>query len=116
MLHAARKDGRLVDPIVLEIDLRVLLLQSVLFSNRNATATAAEIGSELDDLRKIRFDLIRCGRWANDDEKGLLQAEVLVYQAVPGYLIRRKGRLLRNPTKDEAASLSRLESAASSRS
>ena len=115
MLHAAKKDGRLVDPIVLEVDLRVLLLQSVLFSNRNATATGAEVGSDLDDLKKVRFDLIRSGRWANDDEKGLLQAEVLVLQAVPGYLIRRNGRLLRNPTKDEAASLSGLESATSSR-
>lgn len=109
MLHAARRDGRLVNPVALEIDLRALLLQSVLFSNRNATATEAEIGAELGDLKKIRFDLIRSGRWANDDEKGLLQAEVLVLQAVPGYLIRRNGRLLRNPTEDEAASLSAVE-------
>jgi hypothetical protein len=115
MLYAAKRDGRLVDPVVLEIDLRVILLQSKpflhpwpLFSNRNATANGAEIGRALDDLKKVRFDLIRSGRWANDDEKGLLQAEVLVPQAIPGYLIRRNGRPLRNPTSAEAARLSFL--------
>jgi len=112
MLYAARKDGRLVDPIILEIDLRALLLkapsfspEATCFSDRNATANGADIGTKVDHLKKVRLDLIRSGRWANDDEKGLLQAEVLIPEAVPGYLIRRSGRLLRNPTSAEAARL-----------
>lgn len=112
MLYAARKDGRLIDPIILEIDLRALLLKSPFFSpestcfcDRNATANGADIGRQVDNLKKVRLDLIRSGRWANDDEKGLLQAEVLIPEAVPGYLIRRSGRLLRNPTSAEAACL-----------
>lgn len=114
MLYAAKKDGRLANPIILEIDLRVVFLHSALFSNRNATANDAEIGPGLDDLKKVRFDLIRSGRWASDDEKGFIQAEVLVVDAVPGYLIRRNGRPLRNPTKEEAASLLNLKSGAAS--
>ena len=110
MLYAAKKDGRLANPIILEIDLEVVLLNSALFSNRNATANDAEIGPGLDDLKKVRFDLIRSGRWASDDEKGLIQAEVLVVHAVPGYLIRRDGRPLRHPTKEEAASLLNFKS------
>lgn len=112
MLYAARKDGRLVDPIILEVDLRALLLKGhfaslelTSFSDRNATANRADIGWQLENLKKARFDLVRSGRWANDDEKGLVQAEVLIPEAVPGYLIRRSGRLLRNPTRAEATRL-----------
>jgi hypothetical protein len=60
------------------------------------------------DLKKVRFDLIRTGRWANDNEKGLIQAEVPVIHAVHGHLIRRNGRFLRDPTKEEAARVSNL--------
>lgn len=83
MLYKAKHDGRISDHVLLEIDIEVLSYSSTLFSNINATARGANIGSSLGDLNKIRFDLINHGYWSNDEEKRYIQAEVLVQKFVP---------------------------------
>lgn len=95
MMFTAIGDGRISDPVVLEIDLDVVRLSDVLYSDRNAVANGANVGPGLDALRGIHFDLIQRGKWRTEEEKGFYQAEVLIRDAVPGYLIRHEGRLIR---------------------
>ena len=95
MMYTASGDGRISDPVVLEIDLDVVRLSDVLFSDRNAVANGANVGPGLDALRGIHFDLIQRGKWRTEEEKSFYQAEVLIRDAVPGYLIRHEGRLIR---------------------
>jgi len=95
MMYTAIGDGRISDPVVLEIDLDVVRLSDVLYSDRNAVASGANVGPGLDALRGIHFDLIQRGKWRTEEEKGFYQAEVLIRDAVPGYLIRHEGRLIR---------------------
>ncbi len=95
MMYNAVADGRISDPVVLEIDLDVVRLSDVLYSDRNAAANGANVGHGLDALRVIHFDLIQRGKWRTEEEKGFYQAEVLIRDAVPGYLIRHEGRLIR---------------------
>jgi hypothetical protein len=99
MMYAALKERRIVDPVILEIDLEAVGLSDVLFSDRNAVANGANVGSGLDALGEVRFDVIQRGRWRTDEEKGFYQAEVLVRDVVPGYLIRHEGRLIRARSK-----------------
>jgi hypothetical protein len=95
MMYTAIGDGRISDPVILEIDLDIMRLSDVLFSDRNAVANGANVGPGLDALRGIHFDLIQRGKWRTEEEKGFYQAEVLIRDAVPGYLIRHEGRLIR---------------------
>ena len=106
MMFTAIGDGRISDPVVLEIDLDVVRLSDVLFSDRNAVANGANVGPGLDALRGIHFDLIQRGKWRTEEEKGFYQAEVLIRDAVPGYLIRYEGRLIRTrPDFDSEADI-----------
>jgi hypothetical protein len=95
MMYSAVTDGRISDPVILEIDLEVVRLPDVRYSDRNAVATGANVGSDLSALRKVQFDLIQRGKWRSEEEKGFYQAEVLIRNAIPGYLIRHEGRLIR---------------------
>lgn len=108
MLYAAKYDGRIRDPIVLEIELGILQDSKILFSDRNATANDAKIGQGADMLQQLRFDLFLKNRWSTEEEKGSIQAEVLVLDLVPGYLIHFEGRRLRNRSPSETARTSKV--------
>jgi len=83
MLFIAQKDGRINKPIIMRIDPSVIYWDSTLFSDRNSAATMANIGGSLDDFLRIEFS-IACGSfWSTDDEKSLIQAEVLVKNHIP---------------------------------
>ncbi len=95
MMYKAKSEGRISDPIILEVDVDVVRFPGVLFSDRNAVANNAKIRPGVEGLNNLRFDILRRGRWNSEDEKALVQAEVLVSQMVPGYLIRHEGRVIR---------------------
>jgi len=48
MMFVARRDGRITNPIILEIDKSVIFEDSTLFSNMNAVKREALVGSGLD--------------------------------------------------------------------
>lgn len=100
MMYAAKADGRIFDAVILEVDLDVVRFPDVMFSDRNATAKNCVVGAGVEMLKNIRFALIRRGRWSSEEEKGFLQAEVLVRGAVPGYLVRHEGRIIRSPIEN----------------
>lgn len=85
MLFIAKGDGRIQNPIILEISVEVALLKDTRFSNMNATKTGHQQGSEVEDLNKIRFDLVRLKNHFDipKDEKHFYQAEVLVLEKIP---------------------------------
>jgi hypothetical protein len=87
MMYVAQKDGRLLDPVVLEIHLSVVLIPGVLFSDRNATASSAELS---DSPGKIRFDVALClNHFAVPHrDRPFFQAEILVPKRVSRCFIK----------------------------
>ncbi len=91
MMHVAMNDGRIDDPVILEIDPQVAYLGGSKFSDRNAARTSAgvKVGDSLSDLRNLRFNLFNKSYFDLDsDEKPYYQAEVLVFHEVPLCYIR----------------------------
>ncbi len=91
MMHVAMNDGRIDDPVILEIDPQVAYLGGSKFSDRNAARATAgvKVGDSLSDLRNLRFNLFNKSYFDLDsDEKPYYQAEVLVFHEVPLCYIR----------------------------
>lgn len=83
MYYVAKRDGRIQNPVTLEISPEVILWESTLFSDGNATANRAIVGGELQDFSRIRFDILRQSKWTSESEKHYWQAEVLVKNHLP---------------------------------
>lgn len=84
MLFVAKKEKRILNPIIIEVDISVTLLISTSFSNINAIDNNANIGIGLSDLELIDLPFIQSGiRWNGEKEKKSLQAEVLVRERIP---------------------------------
>lgn len=83
MLYVAKKEGRILKPVFLEISPEVILFKDTLFSDENATASSAIIGSELEDFQRINFKFAKSGEWSDELEKKYVQAEVLVKSHIP---------------------------------
>lgn len=71
--------------VILKISSNVICENAVLFADRNATRNDARIGSEIENLRSIRFDVCTQNNPLNlnEEEKPFYQAEVLVYEKIP---------------------------------
>lgn len=85
MMYVAKSDGRISDPVILEIDLSVAGFYGTKFSDRNATRTGAIIASGYDGAKNIHFSTVKQTNHFNLslDEKDFYQAEVLVPEKIP---------------------------------
>ena len=85
MMYVAKKEGRINNPIILEINPEVIYWKQTRFSNMNATRTGHSQGSEIDDFKKIRFDIVSQTTHFDleKDERPYYQAEVLVKTFIP---------------------------------
>lgn len=84
MMFVAIKEGRIQNPVILEIDIRVAILNNTLFSNMNATDNHHKKGGKLEDLKNIKFDVFQKNYFELDDlDKKYYQAEVLVEKFIP---------------------------------
>lgn len=85
MMYVAKKDGRIEDPVVLEIDLSVVELSGTMFSDRNAAKNGAVIELGLSGAKNIHFSTVSQPTHFNlsDDEKEYYQAEVLIHEKIP---------------------------------
>lgn len=85
MMYVAQQDGRISNPVILEISLDVVKLQDTLFSDRNAVKNGAQIGGNLCDLERIHFHSVKQPDHfsLDDDEREFFQAEVLVKHFIP---------------------------------
>jgi hypothetical protein len=84
-MYIAQREGRLQNPVILEISLDVCYLQETQFSDMNATRNGHNHGKELGDLRRIHFGTVNQQNYfdLSDDEREYYQAEVLVKTWIP---------------------------------
>lgn len=85
MMYVAMNDGRISNPVILEIDPEVVEWKETKFADRNATKTGANVGASLDDLKRIHFSSVKAKNHfdLDDDEQTFFQAEVLVKNFIP---------------------------------
>lgn len=85
MMYVAQDDGRISDPVILEIDLSVVNLSTTMFSDRNAAKNGAIIQGGRDGALNINFQVVRQPDHFNLtlDEKEFYQAEILVWEKIP---------------------------------
>lgn len=85
MMYVAMNDGRISNPVILEIDPEVIYWTGTKFADRNATRNGANIGDTLDDFKKIHFQTVKARKHfdVGEDEQPFYQAEVLVNHFIP---------------------------------
>lgn len=84
MLFAARNDGRISEPVILEVDAATALLQTTLFSDCNAAKNDCRLGNTADFLAQIPFEIFQQKYYdVAADYKKYYQAEILVEEHIP---------------------------------
>lgn len=93
MMYVAMNEGRISNPVLLEIDPEVVEWKETRFSDRNATRNGAQIGSELKDFKNIHFNAVKADKHfdLNEEEQPFFQAEVMVKNFIPLQYIRNIG-------------------------
>lgn len=109
MMFVAMNDGRISNPIMLEIDLDVISDESTMFADRNATKTGAKVGSDIEAFRAIHFDSLKANTHFDlpAEEQMFYQAEVLVKNHIPlsaitnlsSFGVTPSKAAIRNPTR-----------------
>lgn len=85
MKYIAMNDGRIDNPVLLEISPEVIYWSETRYADRNATKNGAQIGSDIDDFEEIHFSSVRASNQFDlpEEEKEFYQAEVLVKNFIP---------------------------------
>lgn len=85
MMYVAMNDGRISNPVVLEIDPEVIYWDDTLFADRNATRNGAQKGGTLADFKKIHFNAVTARTLfdLDENEQPFFQAEVMVNHFIP---------------------------------
>lgn len=85
MMYVAMNDGRITNPIILEISLDVIGDSTTKFSDRNETKNGAQVGGSLEDFKAIHFHSVKANTHFDiePEEQQFFQAEVLVKNFVP---------------------------------
>lgn len=93
MMYVAMQDGRLSNPVILEIDPEVVYWQDSKFANMNATRSGAHKGDTLDDFKQIHFQSVKARNHFDlpEEEQPYFQAEVLVKNFIPMEYIKNIG-------------------------
>jgi len=95
MMFMAMKDGRIKNPVILEIDTDVLLIEGNIFSNKNATRSDSNKGKSYDDFCQIHFETIKKASQfeVDENEQEYYQAELLVNHYIPIHYILNINKL-----------------------
>ena len=93
MMYVAMQDGRLSNPVILEIDPEVIYWQDSKYANMNATRSGAHKGGSLEDFRQIHFESIKVRKHFDlpEVEQPYFQAEILVKNFIPLEYIKNIG-------------------------
>lgn len=85
MMYVAMDDGRISNPVVLEVDLETALWEDTMYADRNMTKNGANVGGTLDDLKAVHFGLFWGRRYfdMSEEAKMYYKAEVLVKHFIP---------------------------------
>lgn len=95
MMYIALNQDRISNPVILEIDPDVIFWENTKYANKNATRNDVNIGSEIDDFKNIRFNIVKQLRYfdLSDDDKPYFQAEILVLEKIPIEFIKNIDRV-----------------------
>lgn len=93
MMYVAMNEGRISNPVLLEIDTQVIYWKGSKYADRNATKNGANVGGDLEDFKAIHFSAIKANKHfdLDDDEQKFYQAEVLVKNFIPLECIKNIG-------------------------
>lgn len=89
MMYNAMNDGRIKNPVILEIDTDILYQEGNIFSNKNAVRSDASKGSDFSNFQTIHFETaLRNTQFDIEDaEKDYFQAEILIKNHIPLHYI-----------------------------
>lgn len=93
MMYVAMQDGRLSNPVILEIDPEVIFWDDSKYTDMNATRSGAHKGGTLDDFKQIHFQSVKARKHFDlpEEEQPYFQAEVLVKNFIPLEFIKNIG-------------------------
>jgi hypothetical protein len=84
MMVAAERDGRLVRPVVLEIEPEVVYLLNSRYANQNAARNSVLTSNSFEYFSSIHFPLFNRRYYEiSPEERNFYQAEVLVLEKIP---------------------------------
>lgn len=87
MMYVAMKDGRISNPVILEIDPEVAYWNESLYANLNAARYTIQpnIGPTISDFKQIHFQSVKARTHFDlpEEEQPYFQAEVLVKNFIP---------------------------------
>ena len=85
MMYVAMSDGRISNPVVLEIDMDVIYAEDTKYADRNAAKNGMQVGGTLEDFKKIHFQSVKARKHFDlpPEEQMFFQAEVLVKNFIP---------------------------------
>ena len=107
MMYVAMKDGRISNPVILEIDPEIIYWKDTCYSNMNATIHRIKpnIGESLSDFKQIHFQSVKVHKHFDlpEEEQPYFQAEVLVKNFIPLEYIKNIGNFgIPIPSKPKA--------------
>ena len=95
MMYVAMKDGRISNPVILEIDIDVIYWKDTCYSNLNAAkhTIRPNIGEGLADFKQIHFQSVKAHKHFDlpEEEQPYFQAEILVKNFIPLEYIKNIG-------------------------
>lgn len=95
MMYVAMKDGRISNPVILEIDLETIYWNETLYANLNAARYTLKpnIGPTISDFKQIHFQSVKARKHFDlpEEEQPYFQAEVLVKNFIPLQYIKNIG-------------------------
>ncbi len=95
MMYVAMKDGRISNPVILEIDLEAIYWNETLYANLNAARYTIKpnIGPTISDFKQIHFQSVKAHKHFDlpEEEQPYFQAEVLVKNFIPLEYIKNIG-------------------------
>ena len=107
MMYVAMKDGRISNPVILEIDPEVIYWKDTCYSNMNATIhrIRPNIGGSLSNFKQIHFQSVKVHKHFDlpEEEQPYFQAEILVKNFIPLEYIKNIGNFgIPIPSKPKA--------------
>ena len=95
MMYVAMKDGRISNPVILEIDPEVIYWNESIYANLNAARYTIKpnIGPTISDFKQIHFQSVKARTHFDlpEEEQPFFQAEVLVKNFIPLEYIKNIG-------------------------
>jgi hypothetical protein len=84
MMFVKQKEGKIVDPVILEINIDVIYKKETKFAAQNAAKNGVIVDASFEKFNDIRFPLLKKRYFDLDSaEKPFYQAEVLVLEKIP---------------------------------